>query len=55
MPLAARSFGLRYLSPKEFTRMPDLADRYQSECPLLAQSRHGVLHCTCLLSGVERT
>ena len=24
-------------------------------CPLLAQSRHTYLHCTCLLSGVKRT
>jgi len=23
--------------------------------PLLAQSGHGLLHCTCLLSGVKRT
>src|SRR5215831_6404773 len=26
-----------------------------SECPLLAHSRHGLLHCTCPLSGVKRT
>jgi hypothetical protein len=25
------------------------------ECPLLAQSGHRVLHCTCLLSGAKRT
>ena len=24
-------------------------------CPLLAQSRHGRVHCTCPLSGVKRT
>ena len=24
-------------------------------CPLLAQSRHGLLHCKCLLSGAKRT
>src|SRR5262249_21895760 len=24
-------------------------------CPLLAQSGHAVVHCTCLLSGVKRT
>jgi len=23
-----------------------------AQCPLLAQSRHGLLRCTCLLSGV---
>src|SRR5262249_33779112 len=26
-----------------------------SRCPLLAQSRHGLVHCTCPLSGVKRT
>ena len=25
------------------------------ECPLLAQSGHTELHCTCPLSGVKRT
>ena len=24
-----------------------------TECPLLAQSRHKLLHCTCLLMGVK--
>ena len=27
----------------------------ESECPLLALSGHGLLHCTCLLLGVKRT
>src|SRR5262245_10512629 len=26
-----------------------------SKCPLLAQSRHGLVHRTCPLSGVKRT
>src|SRR5262249_553799 len=26
-----------------------------TSCPLLAQSRHGPLHCTCPLSGIKRT
>ena len=26
-----------------------------AECPLLAQSRHELVHCTCPLSGVNRT
>jgi hypothetical protein len=26
-----------------------------AECPLLAQSGHTELHCTCLLLGVKRT
>ena len=26
-----------------------------AECPLLAQSGHTELHCTCPLSGVKRT
>src|SRR5262245_22764782 len=26
-----------------------------SPCPLLALSRHGLMHCTCPLSGVKRT
>ena len=26
-----------------------------AQCPLLAQSRHALLHCKCLLSGVKQT
>ena len=26
-----------------------------AQCPLLAQSGHGLVHCTCPLSGVKRT
>src|SRR5215831_12351153 len=28
---------------------------FTCRCPLLAQSRHSELHCTCLLLGVKRT
>src|SRR5262245_5873570 len=27
----------------------------RQQCPLLAQSRHALVHCTCLLLGVKRT
>ena len=30
-------------------------DNIASECPLLAQSRHGLSHCTCPLLGVKQT
>ena len=36
------------LSNDKATSRPD------RRCPLLAQSRHELLHCTCLLSGVKR-
>src|SRR5262249_22501386 len=29
--------------------------RADGECPLLAQSRHSLLHCTCPLLGVKQT
>src|SRR5262245_34898511 len=32
-----------------------LATARGAACPLLAQSGHGLLHCTCPLSGVKRT
>ena len=34
----------------------DQCDKFKrTECPLLAQSGHGLVHCTCPLSGVKRT
>jgi hypothetical protein len=29
-------------------------DRLNGKCPLLAQSRHGLVHCKCPLLGVKR-
>ena len=48
---AASSFG----SHRETARETDvLFRRLFRECPLLAQSGHAELHCTCPLSGVVR-
>src|SRR5262245_27270848 len=44
MPVASR-FRLLSPTPANETR----------ECPLLAQSRHRLVHCTCLLLRVKRT
>ena len=29
--------------------------QFAAECPLLAQSGHALVHCTCPLLGVKRT
>src|SRR5262245_45659246 len=34
---------------------PSVLARADEPCPLLAQSRHALVHCTCPLSGVKQT
>jgi hypothetical protein len=41
--------------PATLLACADEVIEYGSECPLLAQSRHGLVHCKCPLSGVKRT
>jgi hypothetical protein len=38
-----------------FTKYKLASLRASRRCPLLAQSGHALMHCTCLLSGVKRT
>ena len=44
---------INFLQIKAFASLK--ADLREDVCPLLAQSRHGRVHCTCPLLGVKRT
>jgi hypothetical protein len=51
--------GVRRRLHYSYDRIPQnlqlRTERRPFECPLLAQSGHGLLHCKCPLSGVKRT
>src|SRR5262245_30641720 len=51
----AKALGHNHCCPAPMWRSNSASFCCIAECPLLAQSRHGLLHCTCLLLGAKRT
>ena len=49
----AKALGLTV--PQHADRARRRGDRISGQCPLLAQSGHRLVHCTCPLLGVKRT
>jgi hypothetical protein len=44
-----------HMDPPSFWRLPTRLSNNGAECPLMAHSRHDLVHRTCPLSGVKRS